>query len=489
MTDTSANTQALHPQRWLALAVLLAAGFMNWMDVTIVNVALPSMQTNMGATSSQIEWVVAGYVLAFAVFLLPFGRLGDIVGRRRIFLFGVAAFTAVSAICGLAPNVEMLVVARVLQGVAGAALMPQVLAIVQDLFQPNERAKAFAFFGMSAGVASVTGPLIGGFLIDLNIAGLDWRPIFLINIPIGLAVIFLGLRTIPKLPGNARLTVDWGGMAIVSLAVFCLVFPLVEGRTFEWPTWIFIMMAASVPVFIGFVVFENFRSKNNASQLLPMTLIANRNYMVGTFVVMAFFSGLPGLFMILALFLQSGFGLSPFESGLATSPFPLGILVASAAISRFGARFMRQRLVLGMLVLIGAMFLIRQTILGVSGQLHAMDFFLPLFLSGLGAGVVISVIFQSVLANVPAQDSGSGSGGLQAFQQMGAAIGIAIVGQIFFSTLLADGFPTPDAFKDAAAAAIVYDICIFSLVIIASFFMPTRGHGELPENDIVPMEA
>lgn len=492
MTDKNSNSvmpQDPHPQRWVALAVLLGAGFMNWMDVTIVNVALPSMQTNMGATSSQIEWVVAGYVLAFALFLLPLGRLGDIVGKRKIFISGVAAFTLISAVCGIAPNIELLVVGRVLQGVAGAALMPQVLAIVQDMFPPAERAKAFAFFGMVAGIASVTGPLVGGFLIDLNIAGLDWRPIFLINIPIGILVLYLGVRTIPKMRGNAGLTVDWGGMVIVSFAVFCLVFPLVEGRTFGWPMWIFVMMAASIPGFVAFVAYENYRDKKGASQLLPISLITNRNYMVGTFVIMAFFSGIPGLFMVLALFLQSGFGLTPFESGIATTPFPLGILVASAVVSRLGVRFMRQRLIAGMVLLIAAMFLLRQAILAVSGQLISTDFFLPLFLSGVGAGVVISVIFQTVLSGVPRRDSGSGSGGLQAFQQMGAAIGVAIVGQIFFSILTADGMPTPASFKEAAASALVYDICIFTLVIVATFFMSARVNLDAHKEDNVPVEA
>lgn len=486
MSDHRQTPQAISqndPRRWFALAILLSAAFMNIIDVTIVNIALPIMQTTMDASSSQIEWVVAAYVMAFALFLLPFGRLGDILGKGRLLIGGVVAFTIMSGLCGLAPNIEILVVARILQGVAGAAIMPQVLSIIQDIFPPNERAKAFAFFGVAAGSASVAGPLVGGFLIELNIAGLDWRPIFLINIPLGVGVLVLALRNIPKIPGNPDLTVDWGGMVIVSIAVFCLVFPLVEGRTFGWPWWIFGIMVSCVPAFVAFVFWERFRDQNQKSQLLPMSLISNRNYMVGTFIVMAFFSGLPGFFMVLALFFQTGYGLSPFESGLATAPFPIGILISSAAVGRMGGRFMRSRLVIGILMVIVAMLWTRQNILDVSGELIISDFVGSLFLTGVGVGVAISVIFQTVLAGVPSRDSGSGSGGLQAFQHMGGAIGIALIGQIFFSTLAANGGGTPESFSTAGAAALIYDIVIFAIIIILSMFLRTVAHGdEAPQN-------
>ena len=180
------------PKRWIALAVLLLASFMNLIDVTIVNVAIPSMQTNLGADPSQIEWVIAAYVLAFALGLLPFGRLGDIVGRTHMFLIGVAAFTVASAACGLAPSIEWLIAARVLQGLAGAMMTPQVLAIATVTFPPEERGQSFSLFGLSAGLAAVAGPIIGGLLIGANLGGLDWRPIFLVNVPVGILAIVLG---------------------------------------------------------------------------------------------------------------------------------------------------------------------------------------------------------------------------------------------------------------------------------------------------------
>ena len=222
-----------YPRRWPALATLLLAGFMNLIDITIVNVALPRLQASLGATSTEIEWVVAAYVLAFALGLLPFGRLGDMIGRKRMFLIGIGLFTLFSAFCGLAPSMDTLIAARVLQGLAGAMMMPQVLAIAQVMFPPQERGLAFSLFGLSAGLASVAGPLAGGLLIGADLFGLDWRPIFLVNIPVGIARRRCRPALIPALPPHPNLTVDFGGVAIAGLSILLLVFPLIEGHSYR----------------------------------------------------------------------------------------------------------------------------------------------------------------------------------------------------------------------------------------------------------------
>ena len=223
------------PRRWLALVILLIANFMNLIDVTIVNVALPSMREGLGATDSQIEWVIAAYILAFALGLLPFGRLGDILGRTHLFLWGVAAFTAASALCGLAPNIEFLIIARVIQGLAGAMMTPQVLAIATVTFPPHERGQAFSLFGLSAGLAAVCGPILGGLLISANLFGMDWQPIFLVNIPIGIAAVIAGWFLIPRLPGNASMRNDYVGIVLFGSGILAVVFPIVEGRAYGWP--------------------------------------------------------------------------------------------------------------------------------------------------------------------------------------------------------------------------------------------------------------
>ena len=221
---------AYSDRRWVAMSVLLAAAFMNLIDVSIVNVALPSLLRAFRATAAQIEWIVAAYILTFALLLLPAGRLGEILGRRRMFVVGRAVFTFGSALCGMAPGIGALVAARVLQATGGAVMMPQTLALVSVLFPPRERGKAFALFGLASGMASVMGPVLGGFLIGQDIWGLDWRPIFLVNIPVGLGAIVLALRLVPEVRGTHPLKLDFVGIALAAMALLAVVFPLIEGR-------------------------------------------------------------------------------------------------------------------------------------------------------------------------------------------------------------------------------------------------------------------
>ena len=456
-----------YPRRWFALAVLLLAGFMNLVDVSIVNVALPRMQAGMGATSAQIEWVAAAYVLAFALGLLPFGRLGDRIGRKPMFIAGVAGFTLLSHFCRVAPTMNTLIAARVLQGFAGAAMMPQVLALAQVMFPPRERALAFSLFGLSAGLASVAGPLTGGLLIEGDLFGLDWRPIFLVNIPIGLFTIAAALAAVPSTPPHPDMKNDWGGMAIAGGSVFLLVFPLVEGHTYGWPSWTFAMIAAALVGFLAFFLHERRQARRGASELLPVALLTNGNFLLGSAMTIVFFSGVSGFFLVLAVFLQSGFGFSPLESGLTTTPFPVGVLVASIASGRLGARWPRRRIAVGALSLVAGMTVLRFIVSGTGDAVDHWDLVAPLALCGFGLGVGISPMFQTVLSTVPPRDAGSGSGALQSFQQIGSAVGIAIIGQIFFSSLadaLAGGTAAHAAFVHSLKAALVYEALAFLAV-------------------------
>ena len=472
-----------YPQtRWRALAVLLIASFMNMIDVTIVNVALPSLQKSLGATSSGIEWVVAAYIMAFALGLLPFGRLGDTFGRRRMFLWGVAAFTIASTFCGMASSIEMLIAARVLQGVAGAMMTPQTLAIAQVIFPPRERGSAFALFGLAAGMAAVTGPIAGGLLVDANLFGMEWRPIFLVNIPVGIFAIFAGLKYLPPMPGERELGIDFGGILIAAITMLLAVFPLVEGREAGWPAWCFWMLAASIPAAFAFVFWQRRQNSLNLPQLFPMVLLSNGQFMLGTLVSTAFFSAVPSFFFVLAMFLQVGFGLTPLESGLTTVPFSFGVLVSSLIAGRFAGKYSRERMIAGAAMLVCAMLGLRWLVSMMGDTVDHWQFLPPLLLGGLGLGTTISPLFQTVLSTVPGRDAGSASGGLQAFQQVGAAIGVATVGQMFFSRLAeglaAGGNPHP-SFIAALEWSLIYTISAFSVVIVAALFLkrPSTGHG------------
>lgn len=468
-------------RRWAAMGVVLMANFMNMIDVTIVNVALPSMQRNLGVSESGIEWVVAGYILAFALGLLPFGRYGDIIGRKTIFLIGVAAFSAASLLCGLSVNIEMLIASRVLQGIAGAVMTPQGLALAQVMFPPKERAAAFSLFGLTAGLASVAGPVTGGFLIHADIAGLDWRPIFLINVPVGIACVLAGRAIIPDVKGNPGLRNDWIGIGLAALATFCLIFPLIEGRGFGWPAWTFLMMALFIPLAAVFVWWERRQNARGAAELVPLHLTRNRNYIVGALGLMVFFSAMPGFFLVLAIFLQSGYQLDPLASGLTTIPFPIGVLVASLINGRLGGQGARLRILIGTALLVASALLLRHTVSGVGDAVVRLDFVLPLLLGGLGTGITIAPLFQTSLAGVPPRDAGSGSGALQSLQQVGAAFGVAIISQIFFSLLATGtggGLSPHESYKVSFETAILFNIACYLLVALSTAFMaplPPQG--------------
>lgn len=459
------------PNRWVALAVLLLASFMNLIDVTIVNVAIPSMQEELGADASQIEWVIAAYVLAFALGLLPFGRLGDIVGRTHMFLIGVGLFTVASAACGLAPSIEWLIAARVLQGLAGAVMTPQVLAIATVTFPPEERGQSFSLFGLSAGLAAVAGPILGGLLIGANLhlnwfgsdISLDWRPIFLVNVPVGILAVVLGWFIIPRPPGHPGLKNDFVGILLFGASMVALVYPLIEGRSYGWPLWAWGMMAMSVVGLALFVLWERQMAASDRPQLLNFSLIRNSNFLLGALVTTIFASGIPGFFMVISILLQGGYGLTPLESGLTNTPFSVGVLVISIISGRFGSNFLRTRLAVSGGLLAAGMLWIHFVILNIGPTFDHWTFLPPLFLAGLGLGLGFSALFQTVLSSVPPRDAGAGSGALQAFQQVGGAIGVALIGEIFFTSL--GPIPPlfmqgPDAvhagFSNAAATATFY---------------------------------
>lgn len=463
------------PGRWIAMASLLLAGFMNLVDITIVNVAIPSLQQAFGATDSQIEWVVAAYIMAFALCLIPAGRLGDVIGRRRTFVIGVGVFAFGSLLCGMAPSIGGLVSARVLQGVGGALLGPQTLALVPVLFPPRERGMAFALFGLSAGLASVTGPVLGGWLISLDLWGLGWRPIFLVNVPVGALTILAAMRFVPAVPGNRGLRLDVVGVGLAGLALLLILFPLIEGRQFGWPWWCFALVAGAAPVTAAFALWQRRRARIGASQLLPVVLFRYRSYVVGLAITMLLFGGIPGFFLVLAFMLQVGNGLTPLESGLTTLPFSLGVLVSSLVSGALGLRVPRRRIMAGCLLLAGGMILLRTVLPAAGESLERGALFAPLIIAGLGLGTAISPLFQTILSNVQDSDAGAASGALQAFQQVGGALGLAVMGEVFFSHLGRNlpGAVDPVAVYSAAlSSAILVGIAGFVVVAFLVWRLP-----------------
>jgi EmrB/QacA subfamily drug resistance transporter len=473
MTErASAPTAEGLPGRWIAMFTLLAANFMNLIDVTIVNVALPSLQRAFAATPNQIEWVVAAYIFAFALGLLPSGRVGDLIGRRRMFILGVGVFTFASALCGLAPSIGWLIAARVLQGIGGAMMAPQTLALVPVLFPPQERGGVFALFGLTAGLASVAGPVIGGLLIAADIHGLGWRPIFLVNIPIGLGAVLMALRFVPPVPGQRSVGVDLAGAALGGATVFLILLPLIEGRALGWPIWCMAAFGGAVPMAALFVAWLRRRDRMGLSQVMPLSLLGERRFLLGAVFAALLFSGVPGQFFALALYLQNGFGLDPFHSGLTTIPFPVGVFAASLVSNRLGARWPRARIAAGAGLLVAGTALLRHVVVGAD-EVVWTRMALPLFLSGCGLGTAVSPIFQIALSAAAGRDAGSASGAVQTFQQVGAAFGIAIMGELFFAGIGAVGGVSASAQHAAGLArALVYAGSVFALIGLAVPFLP-----------------
>ncbi|AJY48368.1 hypothetical protein TM49_19400 [Martelella endophytica] len=464
-----------YPGRWLAMFVLIAATFMNLLDATIVNVALPSIQKDLNAENSAIEWVVAGYVLVFALALMPCGRIGDILGRKRMFLFGVAFFTLASACSGAAPNIDFLVVARLCQGLGAAIMAPQVLALVQDMFVSKERSSAFSMFGITSGIAIVSGPLIGGWLVAADVFGLEWRSIFYINVPVGIAAVIAGRILIPDVPADDKARLDVTGVAIIAAAFLLLIFPLVEGRGFGWPLWCIAMMVLSIPAFIGFYLHERRQDRLGAPQLLPVSLMRNNTYMLGGFIAMMFFSTPAGLFMTFAIFLQQGFGFTALEAGLSTIPFPLGAFLSAFTNSRLSDRFLKQRILGASAAMACGYVLLFFVVRGADAGIHILAFAPPLFICGFALGMTSSPLFQTVLSVVSGPDAGSASGALQAIQQAGSALGIAIASQLFFATITAEkaaSEATADAYVAGFTTSVGYMIAALAAVFVAALFLP-----------------
>ncbi len=478
MTELSTADAPATVNKWAAVAVLLLANFMNLIDITIVNVAMPSMQSELSAAPNLIEWIIAGYTFSFALLLLPAGRMGDLFGRRRLFMAGIVVFTLASLVCGLSPGTGTLVTARVVQGVGAAIMMPQTLALVPALFPPAQRGAAFGLFALTAGLASVTGPILGGVLINADIMGLTWRPIFLVNIPVGILALVGALVLVPRGEGNRKLGVDTVGIVLAGLAMLAVLVPLVEAPSIGWRLWMWPMVLVAPFLGWGFVRWQALQESRGAPQLLPLRLARSDRFLKGGALNAALFSAVPSYFFTIALYLQSGFGLSPLQSGLTTTPFPVGVLAASVVTGWFGSRWVRWR-VLGGGLLLGTGFVGQAWAVWHMGAQISWLQMAPWFLiGGFGMGNTVSPLYQLALSAAEADDTGSASGAVQAIRQIGIAFGVAIMGGIFFAVLGGAQHGDQAAYRIAMLAAIGY-ACVVAAVLVTT---PLLTRMSLPES-------
>ncbi|MFI8965393.1 MFS transporter [Streptomyces sp. NPDC053493] len=449
MSNTSATAPPVEgdPKRKVALIVVLFAAFMDLLDSTIVNVAIPSIQSDLGTGYATVQWVVAGYLLSFAVLLILGGRLGDMYGRKKLFLTGVAGFTIASALCGFAGSPGVLVGSRVLQGATAALMVPQVLSIITAAFPPKERGAALGAFGGVAGLATVGGPIIGALLIDADLFGQGWRMVFLINLPVGILLFLAASSVIRESKSPESIKLDVTGTVLLTAGLLLLLFPLVQGRELDWPVWSFASMAASVPVLALFWTYQRRLAGQGRPGLIVPSMFRNRSFTAGIVANTVFFAVTIGHFLIFILFLQNGLGFSALRAGLTGVPWSFGVSFGAAfSATVLTAKLGRKVMVIGAVLLAAGLAGISLTIQLRGDEIGSWSLLPALLIGGLGMGMIIAPILDFILTDVPPEHAGAGSGVVNAFQQVGGALGIAVIGAIFLGFL---GGSADTAAKDA----------------------------------------
>ncbi|HEX5508856.1 MAG TPA: MFS transporter [Pseudolabrys sp.] len=463
-----------------SVLVLLAGTFMAVLDFFIVNVAIPGMQRDLRANDAEIELVVAGYAVAYGSALIIGSRLGDRFGRKRMFLLGVALFTVSSAICGFTPNAEILVIARLIQGLAAALLSPQVLAIFGAELGPSAKAHALVAYGFVMGIASVFAQLLGGLLIGLNLLGMGWRACFLINVPIGLVALVLAARMTPESRARIPPQFDLCGMILIFAALTALTLPLIEGRQHSWPAWSFVLLASAALLFPAFAAWEMHSKRRGDAPLVDMALFRERSFTTGLAAQITFYMSMAGFYLVLALYLQEGRGLTPLGAGLIFVANGAGYLCTSAQVGRFAERLDRQVIALAALVrAVGlGVLLFAVTRIGVAGS--SLWLIPALLLNGAGTGLAVSPLASTVLSRVGKQHAGATSGVLTTGLQVGNAIGVAVIGAIFYAALQQSSSNYAQAFGSALVYLIAMSVALIGLAQLLPARQPRRREQGRP---------
>jgi EmrB/QacA subfamily drug resistance transporter len=462
--QTPQPTTTAPTTRWAPLPIVLAGTFMVVLDFFIVNVALPSMQASLHASSGAVEWVAAGYALTSAVFLITAARLGDRIGRRRTFSLGLALFTVSSAACGAAASPEVLIAARLAQGVGGALLMPNVLSIIGVLYTGPDRARALSAYAITMGLAAVGGQLIGGVLVQANVAGLGWRSCFLINVPVGAVALALAPRAVPESRGTPA-AIDWLGTALVTTGLTAVVLPLIEGRQHSWPAWTWLSLAAA-PVILGaFTIQQRVRAARGAGPLLELGMFSERTFSVGLIAQLVFWCGQASFFLVLALYLQQGRGMSALNAGLVFTILAVAYLAASMKAPQLAERHGRRVLAAGALTLAAGHATLTATVAAIGTQGSVVALVPGLALIGAGMGLGIAPLATIIMSAMRPEHAGAASGALSTMQNVGNALGVAVVGVIFFGALPAHGFADAFQLSLIALAAILIGVAALTRLL------------------------
>jgi MFS family permease len=457
MFDQSASEESSH-HKWFVLIIILMAPFMAYLDLYIGFVASPSIQHGLHTNFEQIQFVIAGYTIAYGINLITAGRLGDTYGRKRMFMIGMAVFTLTSAGCAFAPNSSTLIIIRIFQGAAAAIMFPQTLAIIQATFTSKQKDIAIAWYGVIIGIGAVAGQLLGGFLVQTNLFNLDWRLIFLVNVPMGIGTLIAALRIVHESKSEKSVGLDIGGTAIISVILFLLFYPLIEGRDAGWPLWMYISIILSIVLIVPFIFFERrltSSSKHNGSgninsktdkrsqstfkpklPLIPLSLFKDRSFMIGTLIMLVFYIGNFVFVFVLTFYLQNGLGFSPLASGLIYLPMGIGFLISSLLTPQIVPKLETGILKIGTIIMIVGYGLVVLTAHQESSIGLQSSQLLPyMFTIGIGLGFVVVPLINIIISRAKVENVGAASGVLNTMMAVGNAMGIALIGSLFFGMI------------------------------------------------------
>jgi EmrB/QacA subfamily drug resistance transporter len=473
--------------RWIALCVILVGPFLGVIDFFIANIGVPSIRASLGASFSEIELVIAGYGLTYAVCLITGGRLGDIYGRKITFIFGMAAFTLTSAFCGLSPTAGWLIFWRLVQGCAAAAMFPQALSFIHVNFSDASKRVAFSVYGAVIGFGSIVGQLLGGFLIHANLFQLGWRPIFLINLPIGIITILAASFLLCESRAEAAPKLDLIGVAVLTAGLALFSYPFMEGQQQGWPIWAWTCLLLSFPVLWAFWLYERRQSERNLSPLLEPRLFQDNGFLIGLIVTCIYFAGHSSMILVLSLYLQYSLGLNPMYAGFALVPFSFAFLVGSSLSGKINGYLGRGSLHLGVIILAVGIALLAALVAPVPGHLTP-SFLLACFVYGIGRGLVTAPLFNTTLSGVPHSDSGAASGVASTMPQLANSVGIALIGSVIFSVIPKSG-GTPADYAHGFLISCAINIAMLAVAGALIFLIPKSRGRDLPLAEPAAAEA
>ncbi|MCY0920579.1 MULTISPECIES: MFS transporter [unclassified Streptomyces] len=478
MTNAKTEAVAVEPEAvpavpWPAVSVVMVGMFMAILDSFIVVVAGPAIQADLGASVGQLQWILAGYQLSYAVLMITGGRLADLYGRKRIFITGTAVFTLASLACAMAQDPGTLIGARIVQGLGAALMVPQVFAVITLVVAEKARHRVFGTLGIVIGLATMSGQLVGGLLIGADLFGTGWRSVFWVNVPIGIVTILCAVKYVPESRAAGTRKLDIPGVLALSAALLLLTFPLIQGREAGWPWWTWACFVASVVAFGLFVTLERAVDKRGGDPLMRLSLFAQRSFSLGIVLVLAVYALLTSYYLALSIAMQEGLGMSALGAGLVYTPAAVTFFVFSKIAGRLVPKYGRRVLEIGAVVLASGY--LATAIVLLSGPRLTPGLIIPtLMLQSVGGGLLITPLLNTVLSRIAPETVGMASGVLSTAQQIGGALGVAVIGAIFFNSFRPETDGRVEAAGHAFAMSSLTTFAIAVLAAVLVFLLPNK---------------